>query len=92
VSHGFGRSGDPENIRRLLAVIKKDFDEAADLRVLNCSSDGGCVAADPWPRRGHQDHDAKANAAQVTFSGSRSTARHSSQELMGLYLQSATRI
>jgi len=60
-------SGEPEKIRRLLAVIKKDFDEAADLRVLNCSSDGGCVAADPWPRRGHQDHDAEANAAQVVL-------------------------
>lgn len=52
---------------RLLAVIKKNFDEAADLHVLNCSSNGGCVAANPWPRRGHQDHDAKANAAQVVL-------------------------
>ena len=59
--------GKPEKIRRLPAVIKKNFDEAADLHVLNCSSDGGCVAADPWPRRGHQDHDAKANAAQVVL-------------------------
>ena len=58
-------SGEPEKIRILLAVIKTDFEEAADRHVLNCSSDGGCVAADPWPRRGHQDHDAKANAAQV---------------------------
>jgi len=58
-------SGEPEKIRSLLAVIKTDFEEAADRHVLNCSNDGGYVAADPWPRRGHQDHDAKANAAQV---------------------------